>query len=290
MNLAVALLLPALAAPDSCEDRVDALEARVAQLEAAAAPAGPADDGLTVPAGSERDAVVSLTGPVDVRGHVRGEVVAVGGDVRLHPGSHVEGDAVSLGGQVVQLGDARLDGDAITVEAPGPAVVAHEDGPAPAQRAAWWMGIAGVAVLVGGLWPGRVENTAAWLRAQPLRAGVLGLAAVSSTLSVALVLGITIIGLPVGMALVAALGAVWLLGFTALGHSLGGQLPGLGARRGWAPVLVGVGLVAALSTLSGVGPLLFGLLAMPAVGAALASRFGARPPDGSVPPDERPVA
>jgi hypothetical protein len=44
--------------------------------------------------------IAAYHGTLEVYGHVRGNAVAAGGDVVLHPGSEVGGDALSVGGEV----------------------------------------------------------------------------------------------------------------------------------------------------------------------------------------------
>jgi hypothetical protein len=273
-----------------CDARLASLEARVDALEGDAEqpPSLASTDGsLVVPPGAVRESLVSLTGPVDVYGTVTGEVVAVGGDVRLHPGARVEGDAVSLGGEVVQAEGAELLGAAVDLHNPDHRSTHERPEARSAHHAAWWMGLAGISVLVGGLWPRRVESAGRWIQQEPLRAGIYGFAISSTLLSLALVFAVTVIGLPVSAVLVMLLAVGWLVGFTALCRVLGAQVPGLRRSQGWVPVVAGLGAVALLGLLTSAAPLVVALLAMPAVGAAALSRLGSRDP---VAPDPDPAA
>jgi hypothetical protein len=60
--------------------------------------------------------VGSWHGPLEVRGTVDGNVVAIGSDVVILPGGHVRGDAVSVGGQVRMAG-GTIDGEARSISA-----------------------------------------------------------------------------------------------------------------------------------------------------------------------------
>lgn len=279
---AAALATAAAQGPElDCEARLEAIEARIDALESSpsgAPPPATPDGSLVVPPGAVRESLVSLTGPVDVYGTVTGEVIAIGGDVRLHPGARVEGDAVSLGGQVVVAEGAELVGASVDLR-DGKHRSTHTPPEArSAHHAAWWMGLAGISVLVGGLWPRRVESAGRWIQEEPLRAGVYGFAISSTLLSLALVFAVTVIGLPVSAVLLMLLAVGWLVGFTALCRVLGAQVPGLRSSQGWVPVVVGLGAVALLGMLTSAVPLVVVLLAMPAVGAAALSRLGSRDP------------
>jgi hypothetical protein len=58
----------------------------------------------------------SWHGPLEVRGTVDGNAVAIGGDVVILPGGHVRGDAVSVGGQVRMAG-GTVDGESRSISA-----------------------------------------------------------------------------------------------------------------------------------------------------------------------------
>jgi hypothetical protein len=60
--------------------------------------------------------VGSWHGPLEVRGTVDGNAVAIGSDVVILPGGHVRGDAVSVGGQVRMAG-GTVDGESRTISA-----------------------------------------------------------------------------------------------------------------------------------------------------------------------------
>jgi len=60
--------------------------------------------------------VASWHGPLEIRGTVDGNAVAIGSDVVLLPGGHVRGDAVSVGGQVRMAG-GTVDGETRSISA-----------------------------------------------------------------------------------------------------------------------------------------------------------------------------
>ena len=58
----------------------------------------------------------SWHGPLEIRGTVDGNAVAIGSDVVVLPGGHVRGDALSVGGQVRMAG-GTVDGETRTISA-----------------------------------------------------------------------------------------------------------------------------------------------------------------------------
>ncbi len=60
--------------------------------------------------------VASWHGPLEIRGTVDGNAVAIGSDVVLLPGGHVRGDALSVGGQVRMAGGI-VDGESRSISA-----------------------------------------------------------------------------------------------------------------------------------------------------------------------------
>lgn len=242
---------------------------------------------------------VSLTGPVDVYGHVLGNAVGMGADVRVHRGGRVDGDAVSLGGRIdvreggivvgdrVALGSTPLDADppasaAALLPAATPLIsqgsIDHlamlDQLRDLARRVAVLLSFAAAGVLVVGFWPRQVDHVAELVSSRPVWYGFVGGVLGVLLLGGALVLGLTVIGLPLSLLLVLALAGSGLLGFVSLGKAIGARFPGVREQGGWLAFLVGAGLLTAVAFLPWVGPALIGLLVLPALGAALASRFG----------------
>lgn len=81
----------------------------------------------TITPQQEVASVVRVGGDVVVRGHVKGDVVALGGDITLVQGAKVEGRTVSL------LGDVKTD-PGIQVSAPPTAILGRVNGELPLQK------------------------------------------------------------------------------------------------------------------------------------------------------------
>jgi hypothetical protein len=149
--------------------------------------------------------VASWHGPLEIRGTVDGNAVALGSDVVLLPGGHVRGDALSVGGQVRMAG-GTIDGETRSISAfsVGPIAGARLT-PAQATRRALSLALAcylilvamALAVSIGART--HLETIAATIRTDFSRSflfGLLGeLAAVPLFLLSMVALAITIVGI-----------------------------------------------------------------------------------------------
>jgi hypothetical protein len=158
--------------------------------------------------------VFAMGGNVDVRGQVDNDVVAMGGDVTIEDGAQVRGDVVSLGGKVNKARSATVLGETVTVGgfpkrffSPG-AMWAMGGGMqfvGTLVKLCMWLLIGWVVV---SLFPTRSQRVLDGLRGRvgpSLLWGLLGLIAIVPALIgvvlVAVLLCVTIIGIPVGVLL-----------------------------------------------------------------------------------------
>lgn len=241
---------------------------------------------VEVAVGEVVDEAVSFGAQVRVDGTVLGDAVSFGEDVVIGSTGVVTGDAVSFGGEVIVEPGGVVDGDRValaTDEAPtsatGLAMLADKGSSwmhGMVRRTVLLLCLAGIGVLLLGLFPDKVHNTARGLERHPIRYGLAGLLLSGTGAAVAGLLAITIIGLPISAFVLLLLGLAWLLGFVALGQALGDLLPVPPTLRGKVGAfLIGVCLLGALSFVPYLGKLLIFFSFFPCVGAAVGTRFGA---------------
>lgn len=191
---------------------------------------------LRVEAGETVDDVTVMGGSVDVYGDVTGDLVVMGGSARVHSGGHVEGDATAVGGALDVEDGATVDGDVGVVggvlrRAPGAVIGGkvvdqkskdkgksgeaieigdvHHDGDVHAGN---WLArktrdvgsaLTRMAVLfvfgaiLLSLAGRRMDLMKAEAAARPMRSFALGLVGAIGGLLLAVVLCVTIIGIPV---------------------------------------------------------------------------------------------
>jgi len=279
---------------------VQALEVRVERLSDRAATVPTemfSGSEIRVEAGQSVEEAIALWHDVHVRGRVTGDALSVGGDVVVHEGGRVDGDAVSIGGLVVIDEGGFVGGDNVAVhlgDTPAPAPEAAADHHAVGSlalaagadetmrwlyhRLVWMLTVAGAGVVTVGLFPDRVARVATDVSRRPVRSAVVGtlatgLLSLFALLFVALTFGF---GSPLSLAIFAALGGAWLLGFVGFCQALGDRLPVDSKVHGrWLALSAGVLVLAFAGSLPWVG--WFGLvgISMVGIGAALSTRFGA---------------
>ena len=205
------------------------------EVEAVVVVTGRADVG----ADEELETVVIFDGPATIDGTVREQVVAFNGDVRVS--GTVEDDVVSLNGRVTVAEGGRVGGDVVSRQ---PAVVdpgATVDGAlrrfdpqvfdawfGVVTRLAWWLAVSVSALVLGLLllWlaPRVVEATVAVGRTAIGPVIGWGLAALVAAPVAAVILMVTVVGLPLGLYLLAVVGVLGVLGYTVSAWILGRRL------------------------------------------------------------------
>jgi len=257
----------------------------------------------------EDDAVV-FGGNLQVNGHVEGDAHAFGGNVLLGPNAVVEGDVSSFGGEVLKENGAQVEG---STESFGGANIgkmvagelkqslkearkqAHKEARAEEEDedhnrnrgggfAAFLMQFAvlfGLGFAGQMFFPARMKELGAELKQQPVKNGVVGFLGALALIPLFIVLCVTIIGIPVALALMVAAPVAAALGFSAVASELGLKVPVLRGRKTQAMVLA-LGLLILL--IVGHIPVLGGLVLTAATlmgfGAFIRTRFGHYRPRG----------
>ncbi len=245
--------------------------------------------------------VVLMGGTVDAAGVVNGNMVGIGGVLQLGDASQVNGDLVTIGASLQRDDGAQINGQVIrgmsfpfqldfssNAENFGenyhPSTVTTSN---PLLEAMWfffrmfmWAALAVLLVIFFLPQSERVAKAALDLPLITVGAGLL--TALLSPLAL-LALVVTIILIPVGLALVVLLGIAWLLGWVALGLEVGRRIAKM-LNQDWAPAIAaGVGTFILYFVLAGFDqlvPCVGGLPRMAVglwgLGAVLLTYFGTR--------------
>ncbi len=254
---------------------------------------------LTVKGNVEDDAVV-FGGNLEITGHVEGDAHAFGGNVVLGPNAVVEGDVSSFGGNVIKQDGAHVEGSTesfggadigklvagelkenIQKETKKAARLDREDdkrhGSGFAAFLVWFAMLFGTGFLGQLFFPTRMKELGAEVKAQPVKSGVVGLLAALAMIPITVVLTVTIIGIPVMMALWVVALLTTALGFAAVASELGARVPVLRGRKTQAMVLaLGLLILLVVGHIPVLGPLALTLATMMAFGAVIRTRFGNR--------------
>lgn len=272
--LLAALVLGALAVAPSAASARDAEDAIVVIT-------GDVD----VARGETVEDVVVADGDIDVAGHVKGSVVAFAGDVRVS--GRVDDDVVTFAGQLRALPGAVIGDNAkyaderplISPRATVGGEVQEEDwndlgsvaGIGVISAIAFWLAVT-ISTMVLGLLllvvaPQAADATAAAFRGSAGQAVAVGLGLFIVLPLVAVVAIATLVGLPLGIAILLALVPLYALGYVAACWLLGERVVGPPRHRfvsffaGWG-ILRGIALIPVLGWLVGVAATVIGLGAL----------------------------
>ena len=248
----------------------------------------------TVEEDQEVDSVVSYGGSITVKGRVRRQVVAFGGNVHLGPHSVVDGDVVAFGGSVEREPGAKVhghiqyfgskDGQGWGAMSPNESKKMTK---VTEKRSGWTIPLLflefAVCFALGFIFlmfaPKPMRQIELELRNAPLYCGLTGLVGGAGVLALSLLLAVTIILSPfaVILLLVAAVGVA--MGFAALASEIGTRLPVLKANRKTQAAVLALGTSVLLITM--LIPVLKFLIILTAsclaLGATIRTRFGTRP-------------
>jgi hypothetical protein len=223
--------------------------------------------------GVVQDDVVVLDGPVTIVGQVGGDVVALHGPIRLTRTAQVTGDVLAGGALDIAHG-AEVAGAVrhdVAFTFAGPLGVLGALLASAAMAAS--ILVCGLVVLL--LAPRGADRAADAARSTPLAAAGWGVVLTIALPLLALAAGVTIVGLPLGLAVLLALGLVWLLGLAVATFAIG-RLVIHEPRSRVAALLVGWAIVAAIGLVPVLNVGVWTLLGVFGLGVMLVGAWRAR--------------
>jgi hypothetical protein len=228
------------------------------------------------------ETVVALTGDVTVAGTVRGAAIAVDGRVRVLPGGRVEGDAYSSSQPVVEAGGV-VTGVTDRIDARRAIELTDRS-----VGLLWWVATTIALLALGTLLtmalPRVFDLTIATGTAEVGRAAITGLLLAIGLPALAIFLAITVVGIPLALAVILMLVPLYALGQLAAAWVVGAVVQ---RRRGHRVLALVTGVwllqilaaVPALGVLSGLAAAYgLGALAVVTWRAARAAATSATPP------------
>ena len=223
--------------------------------------------------GTVSGSLTAFDAPVTVSGRVDGDVVVFNGRVELASGANVTGDVVSRDDPIVASG-ATIGGTTRRVQ-----TNVNWEGFGWAGRLAWWLAVSVSTLLIGlvmlwliGRGATRLEDTGRTAIGPSIGWGLLAFFGLPILAVLALV---TIVGIPLGLGVLAALALIYTLGYTATGWLVGRRI--LRGRTAWVVAfLLGWGILRALALIPIVGGLIWFVAVVVGLGALTVTIWRAR--------------
>jgi hypothetical protein len=239
--------------------------------------------------GTVREDLFVLNGDAEISGAVDGDVVVFNGDVTVRSGAEIGGDLVTQSTPTVEDG-ATIRGSRSNV-----ATKFDYDMAGFAGRFIWWLGYT-VSVLILGLLllafaPRLDEAVVETIRARVGSSIGWGVALFFLLPIAAVLLLVTVVGIPLGLFVLSALALIYTIGYTVATHAVGRLVMRTSSR--YVAFLVGVVILRALALIPVVGGLVWLLASVWGLGLlAVAIRAGRspRPIMATAPPPPMPVA
>jgi len=174
--------------------------------------------------GSVRDTLVVVNETATISGDIGNEVFVYNGEIRLEPSARIAGDLTLVNSQLVQADGAEVAGD--VVERQGAEVAGELSRVAEAVSFIAWIGMTILFVVVSLVWAAvggrQLSGLAGLLAARPELAVGGALVFWIAAPIIAVVVMFTVIGLPLGLALLLVLLPImWILGYVVAGTRLG---------------------------------------------------------------------
>ncbi|MCC6806367.1 MAG: polymer-forming cytoskeletal protein [Deltaproteobacteria bacterium] len=257
---------------------------------------------LVVEKGEIVDDVVVHGGDLIVRGRVRGDAAAMGGNIKVEAGGVIEGDAAAMGGDVdiekggiVKGNISKIGGSfgGVFKNLAKHSVRAHEsksstrsfsDDDAPTSLILVILTIFAsiaafvISVILIAFVPERIERVTSMLDTKPAQAAAGGILTVVGFLPFCVLLAVSVVGIALLPVAFFALVFVYVAGYTAISVWLGRKIPIFVGRKTLLGAMgVGLGALTLLAIVPWFGTLLCFCIATIGAGAVVISRFGTGP-------------
>ena len=179
--------------------------------------------GKVVVSGSVKGNLHAAGGDITIDGPVGGDASVAAGTLHLGPNARIAGNLRFRGGRLERDPGAQVAG---TIEQTSRHTHDHRFTPFPhgGGRWVWTAGLMLLAALIAGALPGPSARMAQELRARPWMAPLLGFIALTCIPVAAVLVMITIIGIPLGLLALLGYAALLLVGYVCVSVVVGGLL------------------------------------------------------------------
>jgi hypothetical protein len=235
-----------------------------------------------VEAGQEVQDVVIINNSAEVRGKVLGNVVAVGGGIQLKPGAYVGGDVVCLGGKITLDPSAVIVGTKVEIGG----IINWSSLPLFSLARLVLVGflykvataviLLLLSIFLVLMFPDQIRFAAAHASSDLVTSSLVGVLAMALLIPLGVGFAITILGLPLAVAILAFLLVASWFGVASMAYLVGTKL-----SSRFSPLLAVVtGLIVLkfVHFVPFIGGMLYFIAILPGLGAILLTRFGTNQP------------
>jgi hypothetical protein len=231
--------------------------------------------------------LVAIKGNINVKGDVGGDVVAILGSVRLFPTARVAGDVTSVGGSVVKDEGARIKGKIMEIaigkegkkmtEAYAPLIVTMGIGGFLVLKTLMFLGFIGLSMIVVSFMTKRIGAISSKIEKEWLKTFLWGLLGYILICPLAILLAITIIGIPLIIVELVLVSIAMTMGYIAVSQLIGKRFT-KAIRKPNQPMIVevvwGLLILFLVDLIPVVGPLVKCLILTFGFGGAIVTKLG----------------
>jgi len=231
--------------------------------------------------------VVAINGNVNVKGDVGGDVVAVLGNVHLFPTAKVAGDVVSIGGKIVKDEGSKIKGEitemAISkegvkmIEMYAPLIGTMGMGGFLVFKVLMFLGFIGLAMIIISFMTKQIGVISSKIEKQWLKTLLWGILGYILICPVAILLAITIVGMPLIMVEAVLVSIALTMGYIAASQLIGKKFT-KAIRKPNQPMIVevawGLAILFLIDFIPFLGPLVKCLVLTMGFGSAIVTKLG----------------
>jgi len=231
--------------------------------------------------------VVAIGGSVRVAGIVSGDVTAIGGDVFLESTAQIDGEVVAVGGTVRRAPGAIVEGSVTEVGGRlfrrwsrffpfvGEGMVGTLFGLTLIMKILTASGMIIISLIVVALWPQQVDVVGGMILKDWVKTGVTGLITVIGAPVVLVLVALTIVGIPLALAIGFFLMVAGCMGFAAVSFLIGERM----LKSTMVIVtLLGAVVLSLVRFVPFLGITLFSIASLFGLGSVLVTKFGTNRP------------